>query len=149
MANGTSSSAVILGIALAAIVTVAMTSGSFTHWDSIIGITLIVILFSFGHEAHASRGMNFIFSSILSLSVVLAIGFLVETVYVLAGGLDADRASLWSVIQRILHKENLKPDEFPQFSRRNLIFLALWLMVFLISFIYYTVQRRKSLKARV
>src|SRR5438105_12695434 len=125
MTNTTTSSVTILGIALAAIVTVAMASGSFTHWDSIIGITLIVILFAFGHEAHTSNAMNFIFSSILALSFVLVVGFIVEAIYVRSGGLDADRTALLAVVRSVLRKGDLKPEELPQFSRRNLIFLAL------------------------
>ncbi|HKP52183.1 MAG TPA: hypothetical protein VJ183_05980 [Chloroflexia bacterium] len=78
MNNASSEQSALLGVALGGTISVAAADGNFDLWDSIVGISLLVILWAFDHHPDGSWKVGLAFASVYGLSWVITVGVLID-----------------------------------------------------------------------
>jgi|GEM_PF-5788639 len=78
MNNASSEQSALLGVALAGAISVAAADGNFDLWDSIVGVSLLVILWAFDHHADGNWKVGLAFASVFGLCWVIAVGVVID-----------------------------------------------------------------------
>ncbi len=78
MNNASTEQSALLGVALAGAISVAAADGNFDLWDSIVGVSLLVILWAFDHHPDGSWKVGFAFASVYGLCWVITVGVVID-----------------------------------------------------------------------
>ena len=65
-----------ISVALVGTISLLISTGQFNLWTTIVGITLFLVLYTYGHPASESRSESVTFGAIWSLCLLLVVGWL-------------------------------------------------------------------------
>lgn len=84
----------LLGIIIAAIISVVSGSGAFDLWDCIVGIILLIILHYYKKNAAEKKDIIAIYSIVFGMCIILISGFFIELLFYLFPILTKEIASI-------------------------------------------------------
>lgn len=106
-------------VALAGSVSLLISGGQFNLWTTIVGITLFLVLHTYGRPASEARSERVTFGAVWSLCILLAVGWLLSLLMQLFGS----NLYIWGVI---IGGVRIKP-----FTLSTFAFIC-WLVAFVI-----------------
>jgi hypothetical protein len=117
MNNASSEQSALLGVALAGAISVAAADGNFDLWDTIVGVSLLVILWAFDHHPDGSWKVSLAFASVYGLCWVITVGVVIDA--------------------------SIEPDTSqPPFTLEALLSIAVWIFLTLVITIWRWWKRR-------
>lgn len=112
----------ILVTASAGAIAVVVASGSFDSWDTIAGLTLVLILGAYGKELDATGRMRIAYGTVWALCVILVVGVGIEPLV----RIPSVNSLLTDLVRRL--PQVLKPTVIG-LSLRNLVGFILWVIL--------------------
>jgi hypothetical protein len=118
-------------VALAGSVSLLISGSHFSLWTTIVGVTLLLALYTYGRSASSSRTENLTFSAIFSLCAILAIGwalsllielffynltllhFIVGGMLIAPFGINTLVFIIWLVIFVLVGKNGFRKKDYP------------------------------------